>query len=71
MILTHKKTNQRMLFKTSNSLLSTLYVLDEDDNKVIETDERGRTLLDVNGKQRYKMAICLNDNLIKHHDNTL
>jgi hypothetical protein len=65
MILTHKKTKQRLLFKTSNSLVSTLYVLDNEDNKVFETNELGRTPLDVNGNKRYKMAICLNDNLVK------
>ena len=64
MILTHKNTKKRLLFKTSNSLVSTLYVLDNEDNKIVETNERGITLLDINGNTRYKMAICLNDNLI-------
>jgi hypothetical protein len=64
MIVTHKKTNQRLLYKTSNSLVSTLYVLDEQDNKVLDTNERGNSLLDINGNERYKMAVCLNENLI-------
>ena len=65
MILTHKKTKQRLLLKTSDNLVSTLYVLDKQDNKVLDTNERGKTLLDVNGNKRYKMAVCLNNNLVK------
>ncbi len=63
MIYTHNRTKQRLLFKTSNSLVSTLYVLDEQDNKVPDTNERGHSLLDVEGEPRYKMAICLSKNL--------
>ena len=63
MIFTHKKTNQRLLFKTSNSLVSTLYVLDDQDNKVPDTNEMGHIPLDAKGEPRYKLAICLNENL--------
>lgn len=63
-IKTNKKTGQRLLLKTNRGLVSILYVLDDNDNKIPETNKRGRILLDINGNTRYKMAICHNKNLI-------
>ena len=63
MIYTHKKTNQRLLYIRSNSLVSTLFVLDENDNKIPDRNNKGRWLLNVNGEKRYKIAICLTANL--------
>jgi len=63
MIKTHKKTGQRLLFKRGNSLVSTLYVLDDNDNKILEKNSRGHQLLNTKGEKRYKLAICLNENL--------
>lgn len=62
-IFTHKKTKQRLLLKKDSGLISTLYVLDEKDNKIIEKNDRGFTLLNVKGKPRHKLAICLTENL--------
>ena len=64
MIKTHKKTKQRLLLKRGNSLVSTLYVLDSEDNKILDKNSRGKQLINVNGENRYKIAICLNSNLI-------
>ncbi len=62
-ILIHKKTNQRLLLKRGNSLVSTLYILDENNNKILKKNNKGKVLLNVKGEKRYKIAICLNDNL--------
>lgn len=64
MIKIHKKTKQRLLLKRGNSLVSTLYVLDKNDNKILDKNSRGKQLRNVNGDKRYKIAICLNENLI-------
>jgi len=65
MIKTHKRTNKRLLLKSSNSLVSTLFVLDENDNKIIDTDSvTKKHTWDINGNPVYKIAICLNENLI-------
>jgi hypothetical protein len=64
MIKTHNKTNQKFLFITCNRLVSTLYVLDKSNNKVPEKNNKGKHLLDADGNKRYKLAICLNKNLL-------
>lgn len=63
MIKIHKKTKQRLLLKSSNSLVSTLYVLDNNDNKVLHKNSFGKNWNDIHGKPVYKLAICLNKNL--------
>lgn len=63
MIKTHKKTNQRLLLKNNSGLISTLFVLDENDNKILDKNDYGKQLYDVKGDKRYKIAICLNENL--------
>ena len=52
------------MFIRRNSLVSTLYVLDKQDNKVAYVNTKGKHLLDINGEKRYKMAICLTKNLL-------
>ena len=66
MIRIHKKTNKRLLLKCSNSLVSTLYVLDENDNKILDKKPNGGEGIwfDVNYKPVYKIVICINSNLI-------
>lgn len=64
MIHTHKRTGQRLLFIRGNNLVSSLYVLDKHDKKIVETNGKGRVLLDIYGNTRYKIAICLTDNLM-------
>lgn len=64
MIKTHKKTNKRFLLKKNHGHVSTLYVLDENDNKILSKDKKGRQLRTVLGKKQYDIAICLNENLI-------
>ena len=56
MIKTHKKTRQRLLQKSGSNLVSTLYVLDENDNKIQDG-------YNVKGEPYFKIAICLNKNL--------
>lgn len=64
MIVTHKRTKQRLLLKKSDNLISTLYVLDENDNKIFAKDSVTNKLAkDVNGNNYYQIAICLNKNL--------
>jgi len=57
MIKTHKKTKQRLLLKRGSSLVSTLFILDANDNKM----QNG---LNSNLEPYYKVVICLNENLI-------
>lgn len=57
MIKTHKLTNQRLLFKRGNSGVSTMYLLDENDNKIQDG-------FNVKNEPYYKVAVCLNKNLI-------
>ena len=63
MIKTHKRTGQRLLIKTSGNIVSVLYILDENDNKILEKNSSGIVLLDMKGEQRHQIAICDNDNL--------
>ena len=64
MIKTHKRTNQRLLLKKDSGLVSTIFLLDENDNKILDKNSIGKQLRNVNGENRYKIAICLNNNLI-------
>jgi len=64
MIKTHKRTGQRLLIKTSGDIVSVLYVLDENNNKILEKNTSGIVLLDMKADQRYKIAVCNNSNLI-------
>ena len=63
MIKTHTLTGQRLLIKTSGDIVSVLYVLDENDNKILEKNSSGIVLLGMKGEQRYQIAVCDNDNL--------
>jgi len=63
MIKTHKITGQRLLIKTSGDIVSVLYVLDENNNKILDKNTSGIGLLDMKGNQRYQIAICDNTNL--------
>jgi len=63
MIKTHKITGQRLLMKTSGDIVSVLYLLDENNNKILEKNSSGIGLLDMKGNQRYQIAICDNTNL--------
>ena len=56
MIKTHKITGQKLLLKSSSSLVSTLFILDENDEKIPD----GRNC---KFEPAFKMAICLNKNL--------
>jgi len=62
-IKTHKKTKQRFLFESRNSLVSTLYILDANDNKILDVNSFGKNRKDVKGDPVYKIAICRNENL--------
>ena len=57
MIKIHKITGQKLLLKSSNNLVSTLFILDENNEKIPD----GRNC---NFEPFFKMAICLNKNLI-------
>lgn len=63
-IKTHKITNKRLLLKKDSGLISTLYVLDKYDNKILSKNSYGRQLYCVDGSLRYDIAICKNENLI-------
>lgn len=63
MIKIHKITGQRLLLKKGGSQVSTLYVLDNNDNKVLDTNAWGKHWLDVHGNKVYKIVICRNYNL--------
>ena len=56
LIKTHKTTSQILLLKKDRGIVSTLFVLDEDSNKIKD----GR---DVKRELSYKIAICLSKNL--------
>jgi hypothetical protein len=64
MIKIHKLTNQKMLVKNDTGTVSTLYVLDENNEKILEKNNQGHQLYNVNLEPRYKIAICLNSNLL-------
>lgn len=64
MIKTHKRTGQKLLLKNNNGKVSTLYLLDDKGDKILDKNKSGRILLDSLGRKRYKIAICLNQNLI-------
>jgi len=70
MIKTHNLTGQRLLIKTSGDIVSVLYVLDENDNKILEKNSSGIVLLGMKGEQRHILAVCDNSNLnnIKHYE---
>jgi hypothetical protein len=57
MIKTHIITKQRLLLKKNRGLISVLFLLDEQDNKI----QKG---LNTNLEPYYKIVICLNKNLI-------
>jgi hypothetical protein len=57
MIKTHKRTGQKLLVKSSNDLVSTLFILDGNNEKI----PNGRNSM---GKPSFKIAVCLNQNLI-------
>jgi len=63
MIKTHNLTGQRLLIKTSGDIVSVLYVLDENDNKILEKNSSGIVLLGMKGEQRHILAVCDNSNL--------
>ncbi|AGO48397.1 hypothetical protein Phi10:1_gp056 [Cellulophaga phage phi10:1] len=63
MIKTHKITKQRLLLKRDSGLVSTFFVLDEFDNKILDKNKYGRQMYNVNGDKSYKIAICLNKNI--------
>lgn len=56
MIKTHKITGQKLLLKSSSSLVSTLFVLDENNQKIPD----GRNC---KFEPAFKIAICLNKNI--------
>jgi len=56
MIKIHKITGQKLLLKSSSSLVSILFVLDENDNKIPD----GRNC---NFEPSFKIAVCLNKNI--------
>ena len=64
MIRTHTKTKQRLLLKNDSGLVSTLFVLDENDNKILDKNDNNVQLCNVEGEKTFKIAICLNENLI-------
>ena len=63
MIKTHKTTKQRLLLKKDRGLVSTLFILDKNDCKILDTNKNGRHFYNANNEKVYKMAICLNTNL--------
>lgn len=63
MIKTHKRTKQRLLMETQRDVVSTLFILDEYDNRVLYNNSLGKPIHNVDGTPYYKMAVCLNDNL--------
>ena len=63
MIKTHNLTGQRLLIKTIGDIVSVLYVLDENDNKILDKNSSGIVLLGMKGEQRHQMAVCDNSNL--------
>jgi len=57
MIKTHKITGQRLLLKKSGSLVSTFFILDENDEKIPD----GRNC---KFEPCFKISVCLNKNII-------
>tara|TARA_R110000796_G_C14302733_1_gene405476 strand:+ start:220 stop:393 length:174 start_codon:yes stop_codon:yes gene_type:complete len=55
MIKTHKITQQRLLLKKSNGLVSTFFLLDNKYNKIKD----GHNSI---GKDYFKIVVCLNEN---------
>jgi hypothetical protein len=64
LIKIHKKTKKRLLLKRCNSLVSTLYLLDEFDMKILDKNNKGNQIYNIHGGKSYKIAICLSENLI-------
>ena len=62
-IKTHKRTGQRLLLKENSGLISTLFLLDTDGNKILSKNKNGRQLYNTCGEKRYEIVICLNENL--------
>ncbi len=56
MIKTHKITNKKFLVKKDYGVVSTLFILDNNGNKI-------KNGFDINGNTDYKTAICLNSNI--------
>ena len=61
---THKVTKQRMLLKKDYGAVSSLFILDDKGNKIPDTNINGRRFVNAEGEIIYKLAICLNKNLI-------
>ena len=49
--------------ETQRDVVSTLFILDEYDNRVLYNNSLGKPIHNVDGTPYYKMAVCLNDNL--------
>lgn len=60
MIFTHKKTGQKLLLKSGSILVSTLFILDVNNEKIPD----GRSC---RFEPAFKMAVCLNENLIQSY----
>tara|TARA_R110000851_G_scaffold318757_2_gene482788 strand:+ start:156 stop:428 length:273 start_codon:yes stop_codon:yes gene_type:complete len=61
---THTVTKQRMLLKKEYGTVSSLFILDDKGDKIPDTSSKGRRFVNAEDEPIYKLAICLNDNLI-------
>lgn len=63
-IVTHKITNQKMELVKDNGFVSTLFILDENENRIACTKQSPGGALNAKGEQSFEKAICSNNNLI-------
>lgn len=63
-IFRHKLTGGKMLLKTKGDTVSTFYHLDENNEKIRDTEIVSKhPAIDIHGNPAYKIAVCHNDNL--------
>ncbi len=63
-IKTHKATGQRLEFRKGFGRISSLYLLDENYNRIKCTKESAGGAFNAKGEQAFEIRICDNENLI-------
>ncbi len=61
---THKLTNQRLELRKDFGGISSLYLLDENGNRIKCTKDSPSGAFNANGEQSFEKVICKNKNLL-------